>query len=247
MNETNQSESSQSESNRTSDSDRSFVQESLARGEPMGWFDEVYARANGQAESVPWAHLAPRPAFAKWLEETQPQGDGQRALVIACGLGDDAQALAARGFAVTAFDVAPTAIQWAKERFPDSGIDFQVADMFQPPVDWVQGFDFVLEIFTVQALPIQLRQQAVAAVAQFPKPSGQLLVVTMGIPDDPSGDPTDGLINEDARPGPPWPLTRTELNFFKDNGLNEVDLREESSSSALASKLWRVLYQKLGS
>ena len=93
---------------------RSFVQESLDRGDPTGWFDELYSRAEGNADDVPWAHLEPRPAFAQWLEETKVQGNGRTALVIACGLGDDAEALANRGFDVTAFDISPTAIEWGQ-------------------------------------------------------------------------------------------------------------------------------------
>ncbi|MDZ7952448.1 hypothetical protein [Nostoc sp. DedQUE09] len=40
----------------------------------------------------------------------QPFASGQKALVIGCGLGDDAEALAHLGFEVTTFDISPTAM-----------------------------------------------------------------------------------------------------------------------------------------
>lgn len=213
--------------------ERAFIQEALDRGEPSGWFDEVYTRAEGNEGAVPWAHLAPRPAFAHWLEENDVQGNGRTALVIACGLGDDAEALADRGFKVTAFDIAPTAIKWAKQRFPDSSVDYSVADMFEPPAEWINRFDFVLEIFTVQALPIDIRPKAAKAVVQFVADNGELLVITMGTNDS------------ENRPGPPWPLIREELDLFLDCGLREVQHDELTSASERAPYQWRTLYQRI--
>ncbi|MCC5670705.1 class I SAM-dependent methyltransferase [Nostoc sp. CHAB 5784] len=46
----------------------------------------------------------------------EPFASGQKALVIGCGLGDDAEAIASLGFEVTAFDISPTAIAWCQER-----------------------------------------------------------------------------------------------------------------------------------
>ncbi|MDX6505201.1 MAG: hypothetical protein QOE29_2326, partial [Gaiellaceae bacterium] len=77
--------------------------EAIERGEPLAWFEELYASAESEA-AIPWADLEPNPGLLEWLERNgTPTG---RALVIACGLGDDAEALAARGLAVSAFDIA---------------------------------------------------------------------------------------------------------------------------------------------
>ena len=212
--------------------DRSFVQEALEQGNPTGWFNEVYVRAKGDEGAVPWAHLAPRPAFAEWLEETNAQGKQRKALVIACGLGDDAEALAARGFDVTAFDIAPTAIEWAKRRFPESSVNYMVADMFEPPIEWVQAFDLVLEVFTVQALPIDIRAKAVAGVSQFVASGGELLVITMGV------------AKAEGRTGPPWPLTKEELSFFQNEGLTELSFTELPTPPNRVSSRWRALYRR---
>ncbi|MEZ4710287.1 MAG: class I SAM-dependent methyltransferase [Caldilineaceae bacterium] len=212
--------------------------ESLRRDEATGWFDAVYARANGDARGVPWAHLKPRAAFAEWARRHNVRGDGQRALVVGCGLGDDAQELAARGFAVTAFDIAPTAIAWCKERFSASSVHYEVADLFNPPAAWIGAFDLVLEIFTVQALPITIRQQAAAAVSQFVAPNGKLLVVCMGAHE--CGE----------RSGPPWPLTRAETHLFQHSGVAETNFEvfmggNQAPVLRTAPTQWRIEYQRM--
>lgn len=220
-------------SNPPEENDRSFVQEYLARGDISGWFDELYSRAGGDEGSVPWAHLAPRPPFARWLDEERVDGAGKTALVIACGLGDDARALETHGFAVTAFDISATAIDWCRKRFPESTIQFLVADMFEPPADWINGFDLVLEVFTVQALPPANREEAVAAIARFVKLNGELLVVAMGLPD------------AENRSGPPWPLIRNELDLFQMHGLREIHFREFPPPPERAANMWRALYRRV--
>lgn len=191
--------------------DFDFIDEHLNRGDALGWFEQMYAGADGNARRVPWARMSPRGEFAEWLQIHEPDGRGKAALVVGCGLGDDAEALAAHGFAVTAFDVSPSAIQWCRERFPESTVEYLVADLFHAPAGWQHRFDFVLEIFTVQALPIVMRQQTVNAIADFVAPGGSLLVVCIGI--------EQGA----ERTGPPWPLTEEELAHFQEAGLTEVE------------------------
>jgi 2-polyprenyl-3-methyl-5-hydroxy-6-metoxy-1,4-benzoquinol methylase len=48
---------------------------------------------------------------------------------VQCGYGDDAHWLAARGCAVTAFDISPTAVAAAENRFPPSPVVCKVADL----------------------------------------------------------------------------------------------------------------------
>lgn len=197
---------------------REIGQRMLPSGDFSGFFDAVYASAHGDADTIPWADLQPHPVALAWLEAHKIAGSGKEALVIGCGLGDDAQELARRGFQVTAFDVSPNAIAWCKQRFPDSSVDYQTADLFATPAEWRQAFDFVLEIYTIQALPIARRSEVMANVANFVAPAGQLLVVCRGR--DPQEDP--GTM--------PWPLTRAELAEFEQFGLREIsfeDVRDE--------------------
>ncbi len=202
----------------------------LAQPEATAWFDDLYAQAHRGERDVPWAELAPRPVFAAWLRREQPRGQGRPAVVVGCGLGDDAEALATHGFDVTAFDVSPTAVAWCRERFPQSSVDYQVADLFALPDAWRSQFEFVLESLTVQALPIELRSKAIAGVANLVAPGGTLLVICVG---------SDGA---DGRSGPPWPLTREELDRFQQHGLREQRFEQLRYGDGPPLHRWRVEY-----
>jgi SAM-dependent methyltransferase len=177
---------------------RALAARALARGDATGWFEELYATASS-ANEVPWADLTPNPALVSWLTECGAQGAGRRALKVGAGLGDDAEALADLGFAVTAFDIAPTAVAWAQRRFPQSRVDYRVADALAPPTEWRRQFDFILESYTLQVLPPLLRPVAAQAIIDMLAPAGTLLVIARGRD-----------ISEDEGPMP-WPLTPDEL------------------------------------
>lgn len=191
-----------------------IIRDSWDRGEPAGWFEHVYATALTGQGVVPWAIMTPNPDLQTWLERSGLRGDGRTALVVGCGLGDDAEALALLGFQVIAFDISPTAIQWCRQRFPESAVDYHVADLFAPPVDWSRHFNFVLESRTVQSLPVNLAEQSAAQIANFVSADGQLLVLCHGR--DPH-DPARGI---------PWPLSRVELAYFEHHGLIEHRFEE---------------------
>lgn len=125
----------------------------IRQDEPLGWFEDLYGSSDTAGDGVPWANMETHPAFAEWLGTHDLVGGGKSALVVGCGMGDDAVELEARGFDVTAFDVSDSAIKYCKERFPRSGAEFVQADLFDPPAIWTASFDFVLEIYTVQAVP----------------------------------------------------------------------------------------------
>lgn len=175
-------------------------------------FDEMYAASRGaDLRSLPWAHGKPHPFLSQWLARAEPPPAGRdRALVVGSGLGDDAEALAARGWTVTAFDASETAIAWTRERFPNSPVDYRVADLFALPPDWIGAFDLVVEVHTIQALPPTRRQHAIARIASTVAPGGTLFVVTF-------------LRDVRAeRAGRPWPLTKREVASIARHGLREV-------------------------
>ncbi|MFK7821619.1 MAG: class I SAM-dependent methyltransferase [Planctomycetaceae bacterium] len=201
--------------------DRQTVQqlarEFYDRGDRIGWFDKVYETAGQNPNAVPWAEMRPNTHLTAWVENTSqnlPRDGSKKALVVACGLGDDAEALAAAGFEVTAFDISQHAIDWALQRFSDSTVQYSVNDLFMPPPAWANAFDFVFESSTLQALPWDLRATAFQQIADFVAPDGKLLVVAFGREPD-----------EDA-PQLPWPLTRDELSAFEDAGLLEIEFED---------------------
>lgn len=202
------------------------------QGDATGWFDVVYASAAGDATAVPWAHLRPNPLLVEWLERERVDGNGKPALVVGCGLGDDAAALAQAGFTVTAFDISPTAIAWAASRFPDLGIDFRTVDLFQAPEEWDGAFDLVLEAYTLQALPEDVRRRAIERIARFPAPGGRLLVICRGR--EPEEEVTDF----------PRPLTRAELDRFRALGLTEESFEDLRDPENAAIRHFRVVYRR---
>jgi SAM-dependent methyltransferase len=175
-------------------------------------FDDIYAAAmDRDVTSIPWAHGTPNPFLRQWLDgrETPPAGRN-RALVIAAGLGDDAEALAAAGWDVTAFDGSGHAIAWARERFPDSAVDYRVLDLFSLPAAWTGAFDLVVEVHTIQALPPTRRQHVIGRIASTVAPGGTLFVVT--------------FLRDVHTPlrGRPWPLTKREIASIARDGLVET-------------------------
>lgn len=176
-------------------------------GDPAGWFDSVYRDARGNTGQVPWADLEPNPKLLERLRHhPKLQGAGQ-AVTVGCGLGDDAEALAGAGYAVTAFDVSPTAIEWCKQRFPDTKVDYREADLFSLPENWPGRFDLVFESNTIQALLGEARELALNAIAGLVAPAGVVLVSCR------VRNPGE---KEDAFP---LPLTREELDGFLRAGL----------------------------
>jgi SAM-dependent methyltransferase len=188
-----------------------------------GMFEGLYARAGSNFAAVPWAALRPHPELARWLDEN-PAGAGRTALVVGCGLGDDAECAAAHGFSVTAFDFSPSAIRGATDRFPDSMVDYRVADLFDLPPQWRGAFDLVIEIRTLQSMPPYRRPAAVAAIATTLAAGGTLFVHSFG-----TADSADGTFD-----GPPWPVTDRQLAGFTDAGLARTDYR----STPLSARAW---------
>lgn len=180
-------------------------------GERKTWFEQVYDLAEGDPAAVPWADLAPKPALVDWLVNNP--GDGKRALDIACGLGDNAEALAGAGYETTAFDLAEGAIGWAKKRFPNSSVTYQVGDLFDLPSDWRGAFDVVHEYYTIQALRGDLRKRAFTAIGGLVAPGSLLFMVCRS------------RENGESVEGPPWPLSPDEIDTFKTIGFEQVSQR----------------------
>ena len=185
--------------------------EAAQDGDPTGWFERLYADAALGQAIIPWDRQAPHPLLVEWIEQ-QPGDSAGRTLVVGSGLGDDAAFLAAHGYRVIAFDISKSAIESARRRFPSTPADFRVADLLNPPAEWRQHFDLVVETYTTQSLPVRLRPTIALHVGRFVAPGGKLLVLAVAQDGDAPAD------------GPPWPLSRADLESFAVEGLEVVSL-----------------------
>lgn len=194
--------------------------EYIAKGDATGWFDALYRESGGDNEKIPWADLEPNRFLQRWNEKYPLSGNDKKAIVVGCGLGDDAKFLAERGYRVTAFDISPTAIRWAKELHGNEpAIEFHVADLFDLPAEWKKSFDLVLEVYTIQPLPIEMRSQVIASIAELAAKNGEILVITR-------------IRNEDEMPDVvPWPLSPSELKIFETLGFTQAETMEFAPES----------------
>jgi hypothetical protein len=86
---------------------------------------------------------------------------------------------------------------------------------------------------TVQALPDPPRRAAIGQVGRMVAPAGTLLVIAAG--HDEAEDPEDG---------PPWPLTRAEVEAFATGDLRAVrieDIRDDQDPRELR---WRAEFHR---
>lgn len=206
--------------------------EFYARGDATGWFEALYAEAGGDPEKIPWADLEPNPHLVEWLEKQRPDGAGKKAVVVGCGLGDDAEELARYNFEVTAFDISPKAIEWALAIHPRTTVDYRVADLFDLADELKGKYDFVLEVYTMQALPLELREKAIKAIAKLVAPNGELLIVGRGADE---GEMTENL---------PFPLWKSELDRFIELGLTEIEFEDFCDDKEPPARRFRALYRR---
>lgn len=90
---------------------------------------------------------------------------------------------------------------------------------------------FVLESYTLQALPESVRAEALRHMAGFVCERGRLLVITRG-----RGE-------RDESRAMPWPLTRHELDTLTQAGLIEVSFEDYFDNETPPVRRFRVLYR----
>lgn len=211
---------------------KGLVAESIADGDATGWFERLYAKAESGDAIVPWADGEPNPLLVSWAAGLP--GAGRRALVPGSGLGYDAEFLAAIGFDVTAFDISPTGVESAKRGYPDSKVDYRVADLTDLPSEWIGAFDLVMEAYTLQPLYGEVRAAAIAAVHRAVAPGGTLLVIARATNESgPERDPR----------GMPWPLTHAEL-IAAGGGLTPHRIEQFWDDESPSKLRWRAEFRR---
>ena len=197
-------------------------------GEPSGMVEAIYAGAETGGAMPPWDYGAPRPQLVEWAEARDLTGGGGEALVVGCGYGADAELLARLGFRTTAFDFAPTAIAAARQKHPASEVNYLVADVLDLPSEWQHGFELVVESLTVQSMPPEQHAVAAQNIAALVAPAGTLLVLATARDE-----------GSDVK-GPPWPLTRAELEEFANGDLTVRSVERIESGSWWRAELCSV-------
>ncbi|SDS10857.1 class I SAM-dependent methyltransferase [Actinopolymorpha singaporensis] len=197
---------------------RRLAAESLTAHDPIGWFERLYAEAAsagrsepGEGSAIPWDRGTPHPLLVDWAQGRRLAGEGRRALVVGCGFGRDAEFVARLGYDTVAFDVSATAVEEARRRHPTSPVSYVTADLLDLPPEWVGAYDLVVESMNVQALPDPPRADAIARIGALVAPGGTLLVIEIA---------GDG--DSDHQQGPPWPLSRAEIDAFATGDLRPV-------------------------
>ena len=200
--------------------------------EEKNFFESMYENADhDNLSAIPWATLAPNVYLEKHLSLQGPVS-GKKALVIGCGLGDDALILEKHGYEVEAFDISPSAIALAKKRHPESKVNFHVGNIYNMPESSVGKYDFVYEGLTIQSLPPADREKLVKIIVSLVAQNGELLVYAN------TQDDTDNY------GGPPWPLYEDEFTLFEKEGLEEIYTQKEGESKPIAPYQCCVLYRK---
>lgn len=200
--------------------------------DPLGWFDSIYTDAEGDHNAVFWADLQPSPYLLEWLSSCQPSAKGKTAIVIGCGVGDDAEALSEHGYEVTAFDISPEAIKLCKNRYPDTKVNYLVENLFDYPSAWKESFDLIYECNTIQVLPGKYRIQARDAMVSLLSPKGHILVSCRSRL---KGEQEDAI---------PLPLDKDEIDGFIHCGLSETSFLAYDDSQTPSVPHFFASYQK---
>lgn len=200
----------------------------VRRGDPTGWFEELYAAGDAGETTMAWNRTEPMPVLQQWFEAAGRRPYGS-VVVVGCGLGADAEYLAAQGLHTMGFDLSPTAIRTARQRYPDSVVDYRIADLLRLPDEWRWTFDLVVEIYTVQALPPAVRAEATAAVRDLVAPGGTLLAIEVVAPVDDDGS------------GPPWLLSADEVADFGTDGLQPIGIEQVADGG---TRYWRAEFRR---
>lgn len=152
-------------------------------------WDQAY-----QENFTPWDKGLPAPPLSEWLDRNTLTG---RVLVPGSGVGHDVAHLVSRGVDAHGLDIAPTAVERAKARYPELAERFTCADLFE----YSGEYDAIVEHTCLCALPPEWRTKYRDAVAGLLKPGGLLIGVFFINPEMDPGET-----------GPPFGITQDELS-----------------------------------
>lgn len=151
--------------------------------------DHAFWNERYAAKDTPWDSGRPSAELARVLDERQITP--RDVLEIGCGTGTNAVFLAQRGFNVTAVDISSLAIEQARRRAADAGVnvDFRAVDLLAPDgLD--RAYPFVFDRGVYHGIRRENLDGFLDTLARLTGP-GALYLVLAGNANDP-GDPERG-------------------------------------------------------
>lgn len=143
---------------------------------------------------TPWDRGTAHPALDGLLAQNVLQG---KTLVPGCGAGHDVRLLARHHLRVTGLDIAPSAIERARNFAPVNNETYLCEDFFALPKEWEQSFDSILEHTCFCAIEPNRRTDYIRSATAALKPGGRLLAVFYTDMEDQDGEPPFGATTED--------------------------------------------------
>jgi len=134
--------------------------------------------ARFQSDDAPWERHSVHPAAMDWVKNGALT-PGQHVLTPGCGRSEEPGYFAQQGLKVTATDIAPSAIQWQKDRFKALGVSAEAIETDALAWRPETGFDALYEQTFLCAIHPKRREDYEIMAHASLKPGGRLLALFM--------------------------------------------------------------------
>ncbi len=172
-------------------------------------YDDLYRQ---RPDALPWEIGGPQPALAHIVEREQL---GHRVLDVGCGTGELARHLARRGHSVIGLDMSPAAIDIARRRATDDGVDvtFVVGDARELSASAPGPFDAVVDSGLLHSLAEQDQPRYVDELHAVCAAGARVHVLAMSADGDAGWGLTPGRLTA-LFTQPRWTATRVEPSLI---------------------------------